>query len=220
MQPSSRPRIKICCISSPAEARLAIDVGADALGLVSSMPSGPGVIGEAMIGALATAAPPGVDTFLLTCLRSATALIDQQRRLRATTLQLCDAVEPGAYAELRAALPGIRLVQVIHVEGHEALEEARAAEPWVDAVLLDSGRPKAAIPELGGTGRRHDWSVSRAIREALAKPIFLAGGLGPHNAAEAVAAVGPYGLDICSGVRRDGQLDADLLRDFLRAVGR
>lgn len=213
-----RPRVKICCIKSPAEARLAIAQGASALGLVSSMPSGPGVIDETAIARIAAAVPPPIATFLLTSLHDADEIIAQQRRCRTNTLQLCDYVEFSVYARLRAALPGIALVQVIHVTGDESVNHAQKVAEHVDALLLDSGNPTLAVKELGGTGRVHDWSLSCRIRDAVPKPIFLAGGLRSTNVREAIAAVQPFGLDLCSGVRTNDILDEQKLRSFFEAV--
>jgi phosphoribosylanthranilate isomerase len=182
------------------------------------MPSGPGVIPEDTIARIARLVPPGVTSFLLTCCQDAAAIVEQQRRLGASALQLCDRVAPGAHREIRDALPGIRIVQVVHVSGAESVDEAMAVAPDVDAILLDSGNPSLAIKELGGTGRRHDWAHSRRIRESVAVPVFLAGGLTPANAVEAVREVGPYGLDVCSGVRTDGALDPEKLSRFLGAA--
>lgn len=213
-----RPRVKVCCIASVDEARLAIGAGASALGLVSEMPSGPGVIPEPLIAEIANAVPPGIGTFLLTCRQDADGIVVQQRRTGVNTIQLCDDLAPGAHRALRRALPGIALVQVVHVDGEEAIARAAAVAPQVDAILLDSGNQKLAVKELGGTGRRHDWSISRRIREAVAVPVYLAGGLRPVNVAEAIATVGPYGLDVCSGVRTEGRLDASALERFFAAV--
>jgi phosphoribosylanthranilate isomerase len=218
VEPTPVPRVKVCCIQSVAEARAAVAAGAAALGLVSEMPSGPGVIPEERIAAIAAAVPPPVAPFLLTCGQDVPSLAAQQRRVRVGTLQLCDRLPAGAHAELRAALPGIRLVQVIHVTGPEAVDEAREVAPHVDAVLLDSGNPDLPVKQLGGTGRRHDWALSRRIRAAIEVPVFLAGGLTPDNAAEAIAAVGPFALDVCGGVRTAGSLDDARLRAFFRAV--
>ncbi len=213
-----KPRIKICCISSVEEAELAIAAGASALGLVSAMPSGPGVIDEALIATIAARVPPGIGTFLLSSRQESEAIIDQQRRCRTNTLQLVDHVPLAEIVKLRRALPGISLVQVIHVSGAESIDEAREVAPHVDAILLDSGNQKLPVKELGGTGRTHDWQISRQIREAIDKPLFLAGGLHAQNVGEALAAVAPFGLDICSGVRTDGRLDAEKLRAFVRAA--
>ncbi len=213
-----RLRVKICCIKSPEEARLAIACGASAVGLVSSMPSGPGVIDEMAIARITAAVPPPIATFLLTSLHDAEAIIAQQRRCQTNTLQLCDYVELSVYARLRAALPGIALVQVIHVTGEESVSHARKVAEHVDALLLDSGNPTLAVKELGGTGRVHDWSLSRRIRNAVGKPLFLAGGLRSTNVREAIAAVQPFGLDLCSSVRTDDVLDEEKLRSFFAAV--
>ncbi len=213
------PRIKICCIASEDEARLAIDAGAAALGLVSAMPSGPGVVSEERIAQIAAATPPPIATFLLTSLLDPEAIVAQQRRCGTNTLQLVDALPPGSHARLRAALPGIALVQVVHVLGPESLDEALAAAEGVDALLLDSGNPGAKVKELGGTGRAHDWSVSARIVEQSPVPVFLAGGLNPDNVARAIDAVHPFGLDLCTGVRTDGALDPRKLERFVAAAG-
>lgn len=212
------PRVKICCISSVEEARLAIQYGASALGLVAEMPSGPGVIGEELITEIAATVPPGVASFLLTSYQNAPAIIEQQRRCRVNTIQLCDRLDFDQYELLRYALPGIALVQVVHVGSEEAIDEAVGVAPYVDAILLDSGNQSLAIKELGGTGRRHDWAISRQIRDAIQVPLYLAGGLKPDNVQEAVEAVGPFGLDICSGLRTEGALDENKVRDFFREL--
>lgn len=216
--PMKRTRLKVCCIASVEEARLAIRHGADALGLVSAMPSGPGVIAEDRIAEVAAAVPPPVATFLLTSLRDPDAIVEQQRRCRTNTLQLCDRLADGAHAVLRAALPDVKLVQVIHVEGEASVAEALAVAPHVDMLLLDSGRPDAATKVLGGTGQTHDWAHSRAIRDRAAVPVFLAGGLRAHNVGAAVQRVEPFGVDLCTGVRTNGRLDAAKLRAFVAAL--
>jgi len=218
MKPTTKPRVKICCIASVEEAWMAIDAGAAAVGLVSAMPSGPGPIPETLIAEIAATVPPGVSSFLLTCLQDADAIIDQQRRLRTNTIQICDRLPEGSHAQLRAALPGVSLVQVIHVTGPESVDEAIAVSPHVDAVLLDSGNQALAIKELGGTGRTHDWNLSRRIREAIDVPMFLAGGLNPANVAAAIRGVQPFGIDVCSGLRTNGNLDPQKLTDFFEAV--
>lgn len=211
-------RFKVCCIGGREEASLAIAHGASALGLVSEMPSGPGVISETLIREIAASVAPGVSTFLLTSLTDPAEIADQHRRCLTTAIQLVDRIEARAYGELREALPGVRLIQVVHVIGHESMVEATDAARHADALLLDSGQPDSAVKELGGTGRVHDWEVSRAIRDAVQVPIFLAGGLGPDNVAEAVRAVRPFAVDVCSGVRTDGQLDEDKLRGFVAGL--
>lgn len=211
-------RVKICCMASAAEAALAIEHGAHAVGLVSAMPSGPGVIDEDLIAEIAATVPPRVATFLLTSRTDAAGIIAQQRRCGTDTIQIVDRVAPDVHFRLRESLPGVSLVQVIHVGGEDSVIEAVEVSARVDTLLLDSGNQGLPCKELGGTGRTHDWSLSRRIVEAAVVPVFLAGGLKPENVAEAIAAVKPYGVDLCSGVRTDDQLDETKLAAFMAAV--
>lgn len=211
-------RFKICCIRNQDELATALLCGASAVGFVSAMPSGPGPISDDEIARLLPRVPPGVSAFLLTSRTDADALIEQWRRLPTDTIQLVDRLPPGTYRRLRSALPGVRLVQVIHVEGPDAVEEAEAVAAEVDAILLDSGRPGAEVAELGGTGRVHDWAVSRRVVQAVHVPVYLAGGLNGDNVAAAISAVRPFGVDVCSGVRTDGRLDPVKLEAFTRGV--
>jgi phosphoribosylanthranilate isomerase len=212
------PHVKVCCISSVAEAALAVAAGASALGLVSAMPSGPGVIDDALIAEIVRTVPSGIATFLLTSRQDADAIAAQHAAIGSSTIQLVDAVSEHELARLRVQLAGVQLVQVIHVRDEHSVEEACAVSGLVDALLLDSGNPSLAVKELGGTGRTHDWQLSRRIREVVAVPVYLAGGLRVENVGDAIRAVRPYGLDLCSGVRRDGALDADKLSAFMTAV--
>lgn len=212
------PRIKICCIASVAEARLAVAHGASALGLVGPMPSGPGVIDDSLIREIAAYTPPGIASFLLTSETSAASIIAHHRKVNTSVIQLVDAVAPETYAEIRAAAPAVKIVQVIHVAGAGNVDEALRIAPHVDALLLDSGNPNLAVKELGGTGRTHNWQLSRQIVERAGVPVYLAGGLKPENVREAIETVQPFGLDLCSGVRTDGKLDAVKLAAFFNAV--
>lgn len=210
--------VKVCCIADLDEARLAIAAGASAIGLVSAMPSGPGPIAEDEITRIAAGVPRPTETFLLTALVQAEAIADQHRRCGTTAVQLVDRVEDSELRRLRRLLPGTRIVQVIHVTGPESVDEARAAAPLVDTLLLDSGNPRLAVKELGGTGRVHDWEHSRRIRDTVSVPVLLAGGLHPGNARAALQQVEPAGLDVCSGLRLNGRLDAGLLQAFFGAI--
>jgi phosphoribosylanthranilate isomerase len=219
MESTTRPRVKICCIASVDEAWTAIGAGAAALGLVSEMPSGPGVIAWERIREIARAVPPPIATFLLTSSQNAAEIVEQQRSFGTNTVQICDRLTTGTYDELRRGMPGIGIVQVIHVIDEHSIEEAVGAAKHVDALLLDSGNQSLAIKELGGTGRPHDWRLSARIREVAGVPLFLAGGLHAGNVREAVRVVGPFGLDLCSGVRSAGALDGRKLAGFFDAVG-
>ncbi len=217
---SSSPFVKICCIQNLTEAHMAIECGAGAIGLVSAMPSGPGPISDQEIAEVAAAVPLPTRTFLLTSLTDAEAIAEQHGRLRTTTLQLVDQVASNGLARLREYLPAVELVQVIHVVDESSVAEAIEIAPLVDAILLDSGRPRAAVKELGGTGRVHDWTLSRKIRESVTVPVYLAGGLNSDLVAEAWAAVQPFGFDVCSGLRTNDLLDQVKLAAFMAQVGK
>ncbi len=211
-------RTKICCIKSIEEATLAIDAGASALGLVSSMPSGPGVITESMIRDIVRQVPDGIDTFLLTSKTEAEEIVEQHAVCGTTTIQLVDTISEDNLRRLRMALPDVSLVQVIHVIGSEVLQTAKRVENLVDMILLDSGNPGKTVKELGGTGRTHDWKVSQNLVDSVGVPVFLAGGLNPSNVGDAIRRVRPFGVDVCSGVRTNGKLDHAKLENFLLSV--
>lgn len=215
---STVPRIKVCCIANEDEARSVIRLGASALGLVSAMPSGPGPISEEQIAEIAQTIPRGTETFLLTSLTDPVAIGAQHGRCRTTVIQLVDRLSLPSLKRLRSLLSNVQLVHVVHVADVDSVAEALEYAPLVDALLLDSGRPNAAVRELGGTGRVHDWSVSRTIVERSPRPVWLAGGLTPLNVAEAIERVRPYGVDVCSGVRTNGVLDEEKLTRFVAAV--
>lgn len=214
--PMPRTLIKICCIASPEEARLASEAGADYLGLVGPMPSGAGVIGLERAAEIAAAAPPGPKTVLLTAAETAAEIGADLDRTGAGAVQVVRHIEPAEAERLAEARPGLEIFQVIHVEDESALDLIPAYQPFATAFLLDSGRPSAS--ELGGTGRIHDWEVSAAFIEEATIPVFLAGGLNPANVAQAIERVRPHGVDICSGLRPRGALDPGLLGTFIRAV--
>jgi phosphoribosylanthranilate isomerase len=214
----SKQYVKICCIKSIEEASLAIRYGASAIGLVSEMPSGPGPISEEQIAKIVHSITGYVDTFLLTSKQDPDTVIEQVQRTNANTIQLVDAFPLNGYSDLRRALQDIRIVQVIHVLGDKSVQEAIKISPHVDALLLDSGNPFGRVKELGGTGRTHDWSISRRIRDTVTIPIFLAGGLKPENVHEAIEQVHPYAVDVCSGVRTNGHLDEHKLAAFFSQI--
>ncbi len=212
------PKVKICCISSVEEAELAIKYGADILGLVGKMPSGPGVIDDEMIYEIVRATPPPISTFLLTSETKAEEIINHYQKVNTTTIQIVDRLENREYARIREAIPHVKLVQVIHVIEEDSVKEAIEISNYVDALLLDSGNPNLEVKELGGTGRTHNWELSKKIRESIKIPLFLAGGINATNVQEAVAIVQPFGVDLCSSVRTDGKLDETKLKAFFDAV--
>lgn len=216
----TQPRIKICCISSIEEAKLAIKSGASALGLVGNMPSGPGVIDDQLISEIVKSIPPAVSSFLLTSETTAEKIIAHYKKVNTTTIQMVDKIPVTDYKTLRDKLPNVKLVQVIHVIDENSVREAVSLSKYVDAILLDSGNPNLQVKELGGTGRTHNWELSKQIRESIPIPLFLAGGIKKDNVKEAIEIVQPFGIDLCSGVRTNSKLDKHKLTAFFQEVER
>ncbi len=214
----AEPRIKICCISSLQEAQMAIACGADALGLVGAMPSGPGIISDELIQQITKKTPPPIATFLLTSQTKAVDIIAHYKKVQTTTIQIVDELTDNAYHQIRIALPHVKLVQVIHVIDDDSVQQAINVSQHVDAILLDSGNPNLKVKELGGTGRTHNWDLSKRIRQQIAVPLFLAGGITPQNIKQAYEHVKPFGIDLCSSVRTDGKLDKDKLIMLFKAI--
>lgn len=213
-----RTRIKICCISSLLEAKMAINHGADALGLVGKMPSGPGPIPDWLISEIVKTIHPPIASFLLTSEQSSEEIIYHVKRVDTNTVQIVDELTNGTYNDIRTALPHLKIVQVKHVIDDKSIEEAIRLSSDVDALLLDSGNPKASVKALGGTGNVHNWEISREIVKAVDVPVFLAGGLHAGNVRQAIETVQPFAVDICSGVRTEGKLDPNKLDNFIKAV--
>jgi phosphoribosylanthranilate isomerase len=214
----TKPRVKICCISSKHEASDAIKFGASALGLVGAMPSGPGVISDEEIYEIAANVPPPIATFLLTSETNSQEIIAHHMRVQTNTIQIVDELKGKDYRAIREALPNIKLVQVVHILDEGSIDESLELAELVDAILLDSGNPNLQAKELGGTGRTHNWNLSRKIVDQCKKPVFLAGGLNAENVRAAIETVQPFGLDVCSGVRTDGKLDERKLSGFFAAI--
>ena len=210
--------VKICCISSIEEARIAIAYGAKAIGLVGPMPSGPGIITDELIHAIAKTVPPPIETFLLTSETSAAAIIEHHKKVNTTTIQMVDALTDRQYQQIRVALPHVKLVQVIHVIDENSIQEAIEIAEMVDAILLDSGNPNLSTKVLGGTGKTHNWDLSKTIRQEVKIPVFLAGGINKDNVKQAIDYVQPYGVDLCSSVRTNKQLDEKKLEDFFKVL--
>ena len=213
-----KPKVKICCISSIDEANLAISTGASAIGLVSEMPSGPGVISEQEIKTISESVPSNIDTFLLTSKQDSKSIINQIKNCKTNTVQIVDTLIKGSYSDIREECPNIKIVQVIHVNNMGDIEIAQKLSKVVDALLLDSGNQKLSIKELGGTGRTHDWEISQEITKVVNIPVYLAGGLNHENVKDAIRKVNPFGIDLCSSVRTNGKLDRLKLKKLFDSV--
>lgn len=211
-------KVKTCCIASIEEASMAIKFGASAIGLVGEMPSGPGIIKKEQIKDIAQSIPSEISSFLLTSETSSSRIIEQIKFANTTSIQIVDKLTEGSYQDIREELPHIEIVQVIHVLDEASIKEAIEVAAFVDYILLDSGNPNLKTKILGGTGKTHNWELSRRIRAAVPVPIYLAGGLNSHNVQAAIKTVQPFGLDLCSGVRTNSKLDKEKLSAFFEAM--
>jgi phosphoribosylanthranilate isomerase len=210
--------IKVCCISSIREADAAVSCGASAIGLVSAMPSGPGVIDDELIAEIAKYVKGKADTFLLTSRQKSAEIIEQLSVCKTSTVQIVDELKEGTYQDIRNKIDSINIVQVIHVLDESSVERAVDISKEVDGLLLDSGSPFDSIKKLGGTGRTHNWELSREIVENVSVPVYLAGGLNSDNVCPAIQKVKPIGVDVCSGVRTGNELDEYKLKAFVESV--
>jgi phosphoribosylanthranilate isomerase len=135
------------------------------------------------------------------------------KEIRADFLQLHGNEEVTFVKNLRSLVP-CNIIKTVHVKGEESIQEAKKHSRFSDAILLDT-----AAKEMGGSGKTHDWEISRRIVEAVEKPVFLAGGLTPENVREAVEMVRPYAVDVSSGVEREkGKKDLEKVRKFIEAA--
>ncbi|MBV1796171.1 phosphoribosylanthranilate isomerase [Siccirubricoccus sp. G192] len=150
---------------------------------------------------------------MVTHLLDAGAIAGLADAIGVRAVQVQDDLPVDQMRQLARLLPGRRLIKAIHVTGPEAMRHARAYQGVAQALLLDSRTPE----RLGGTGRTHDWSISRAIAQSVAPlPLYLAGGLRPGNVEAAIRAVRPSGVDVNSGVETaDGAKDPSAMRAFL-----
>lgn len=208
------PFIKICGLQSYGDARLALDCGATALGfLVELTHRAEDKIDIGTARDIIRRLPADADTVLVTHLTDAPEIAALADAIGARSIQVHGDVPPEVVARLAALARGRALIKAVHVMGPEAVADARAYVGIADALVLDS----RTADRLGGTGRTHDWSISRRIVEAVAPmPVYLAGGLNPGNVADAIAAMRPAGVDVNSGVEdADGRKEAEKVRLFV-----
>ena len=214
----SKTQIKVCCIASREEARQAVEAGANLVGLIAAHEGVSTGLTDALWSQTVGWVPSGMGRVLLTPFLTAGEIVAHAERVGARIIQICDHVDPEVHSSIREIKPDLHLIQVVHVTGVDSVNLACELATFSDAILLDSGQPGADFSELGGTGRTHDWGISRSIVDAVSVPVWLAGGLCSENVQQAIQTVRPHGVDLCSGVRTDGRLDPDKLRQFMSAV--
>ena len=213
-------RVKICGIRSLSEMHIAVQQGADAVGvLVGQVHSSSDFLPTDVAAEICAATPPFVTTVLVTHIQDPPAVLALANSIPSSAVQLHSDLSVTVLRELRRALAPRRVIAKISVEGPSALERARELDRQLDAILLDSiDRSK---DQVGGTGITHDWEISAQVVKQVSTPVILAGGLTPTNVRDAIGRVQPWAVDVNSGVRNaKGLKDANLIGAFIRASKR
>ncbi len=205
-------RVKICGITREEDLAVPLAAGADAVGFLVGVPSSPRNLTLERAEKLLQRVPVFVDSVVVTAPQSINGLVKICERLKPTAIQIHGRKNFHA-SELRERIEHTRLIKTIYVTEETLNETVIEYLKAFDAVLLDS----FTKGQYGGTGRVHDWTLSRQIKEAVAPlPVILAGGLKPENVQEAILTVQPYAVDVSSGVElRPAVKDHDRVRAFV-----
>jgi phosphoribosylanthranilate isomerase len=208
-------RVKICGIKSVEDARLAVEFGADAIGLlVGQLHNSPDFITPEQAKHIVGEMPPFVSTVLVTHLHDREKIAELVTDVCPSTLQLHGKSRPADTRFLRQQFPQLKISKALHANAEGVEDEAETWVKYVDAILLDTSSPET--DQVGGTGRTHDWAVSAHMVGTLRKPVILAGGLTPGNVANAIAKVRPFAVDVNSGIKNAaGFKDPEKLRRFI-----
>lgn len=211
-------KVQIAGVSSLEEARALERMGVDALGFTLRLPTGiHDGLTEAKARSIVAALPPFVSCVVITYADNARDAVELCRYVGATALQLHGAFATADLELVRAALPHLKILRAVPINGPESIAKARELAKRVDALILDTYDPESG--RHGATGKVHDWHISRQIVEASRIPVILAGGLTPENVREAIATVQPWAVDVHTGVERpDGHRDLEKMERFLRAA--
>jgi phosphoribosylanthranilate isomerase len=212
-------RVKICGIRSLADMQIAVEQGADAIGvLVGQLHSSSDFLTPKLAAEIFVSTPPFVTTVLVTHIEDPDAVLALAETVPSAAVQLHSDLEVNLLRSLRHALAPRKIIGKVSVEGPGALDRARELDQQVDAILLDSiNRTKG---QVGGTGTTHDWGISAEIVKQVSIPVILAGGLTPANVRDAIGRVQPWAVDVNSGVRNSSGLkDRNLIRSFIEASG-
>jgi phosphoribosylanthranilate isomerase len=213
-------RVKVSCLRSAEEARRAVSFGVEAIGVASGLPAPAQELTDEEIAVIAAAVGEEVGTFLLTGLEDVDEIVEKVRRCGVNTVQLWDVLPRDSYRKIRRALPGVSIAQSVHVTGEAAIDQAREMATVADALVLGSTNPEPPFRWSDPHGQTHDWEISRRIVKAAQVPVILSGGLTHRNVADAIRLVRPYGVEVCSGVRRAGALETSMLVQFLESLDR
>lgn len=203
-------RVKICGIAKREDLDLAVEAGADAIGFLVDVPvDSPREIDVDRAVELASATPPFVTTVLVTMSNTPERTVDLVEQIHPDAVQIHGVTTPDELATLSTRV-------AVDVIGAVSPDDAERYDVVADALLVDSLDDSGA----GGTGETHEWSRTRELVDSLSSPVVLAGGLTPTNVAEAVDIVGPYAVDVASGVEgRPGRKDPNSVESFVRRAG-
>ena len=214
---------QIYSIQTVEEALACAEAGADRVGVLVGVPGGkfPCAIHEDEAGRIFEALKGKAVRVLISVADNEEDILSQTERLKPDVLHLCANFEGDAdfREKLRARMPEVKLMEAVGIVDESAIEDAKKKAAYADLLILDS--VSKTVPGVGAAGVTHDWSIDRAIVEAVDIPVILAGGLGPENVAEAIEAVRPDGVDSLTktSVVKDGVIlhkDIDRVREFCR----
>jgi len=199
-------RIKICGITNLEDARIASDLGADALGFVFYEKS-PRHVSRDLARKIVASLPPFTTPVGLFVNESPINIRETVEYCNLQAIQLHGEESP----ELCDQLKGLKIIKAIRVIDREGLREIDNYR--VSAILLDTYSKKS----YGGTGRSFDWKILTGI--GTISNLILAGGLTPGNVSEAIRTVNPYAVDVSSGVeKKPGKKDLKKIKEFIKVV--
>lgn len=205
--------VKICGIRSIEDARAAVVAGADELGFHVGLTGGRVPLESEHAARIIAELPESASGVVVTSIAESGKLIELVRATGADIVQLYGDATPETILEVKKALPDVQVWKVLNVADEGSIAEAKKYERAADAIALDTLNKETGV--RGGTGKVHDWNISRKIVESVSIPVILAGGLNPDNVAEAIRAVNPFGVDVNSGVSNaDGTKDVGKVRMF------
>lgn len=205
--------VKICGIRSIEDALAAAAAGADILGFHVGLIGARAPLEAESVAKIIAKLPAGVSSVMVTSITEPNELIKLARATGAKILQLYGDATPETILKVKKALP-VQVWKVLNVSNEGSIAEARKYEGSADAIALDTLNKETGV--RGGTGKTHDWNISRKIVESISIPVILAGGLNPENVAEAIKIVQSYGVDVNSGVSNpDGTKDIAKVKSFV-----
>ena len=207
--------IKVCGIQNVNEALGAIEAGANTIGMLIGVPEYvKDSISPETARKIVTAVPENIRTVMVTHLLEIEKIADLAEYTRVSAVQVHNELSVNDLALLRKKLQGLEIIKAVHVVDEASVIQAKMYEPYSDMILLDS----KSGDRIGGTGKTHDWGISKKIVEQAEVPVILAGGLNPGNIEEAVKKVKPSRIDANSGLEHeDGSKDFNKIRLFAKA---